>query len=381
MKVVILATAIGPTNRGVGQYEQYLLPLLLKLLASGGWQGRVILAKDGSLPEPPAGFEYRRLPAPRDISPLRFLSEQICLPLWTRGAEVFLSLESVFPFTPILAKRKMVVVHDMHVVRHRHGPKEYPEDYSWQYRKWANWARRRAAKTADLVVAVSGFTADEIHDLSGVPRERILVIPNGVDHHRFRPTKDEAALERVKLRYALPETFYLYVGPYSRKKNLLLIVEAYARVKSRGDFLPAVVVVGDMRRAPLYSATMARIERAGLGKDFVFLGTVPDDDLAVLYSLARALIYPSLYEGFGLPPLEAMACGTPVIASNRAAIPEVVGDAALLIDPTDPASLIEALHSLNNPSVRSDLTARGLKRAQRFSWERTAELLASVLQF
>jgi glycosyltransferase involved in cell wall biosynthesis len=379
MKVVILATAIGPTNRGIGQYERYVLPSLLKLLASAGCQGQVILAKDGSLPESSTGFEYLRLPSPKGLSPLRFVCEQICLPLWTRGADMFLSLESVFPLTPILAKRKIVVVHDMHVVRHANDPKRYPEDYSWQYRTWANRALRRAAEIADHIVTDSAFTAEEVHDLFRTPHERMTIIPLGLDHERFRPIKDDVTLGRVRLRYDLPETFHLYVGPYSRKKNLLLIVEAYLRAKNRGDIIHPVLVVGDTRRAPLYSATIARIEEAGLSNDFRFLGTVPDNDLAPLYSLARALIYPSLYEGFGLPPLEAMACGAPVIASKWTSLPEVVADAAVLIDPTDPSALLEALNQVKDELVRANLIARGLKRAQEFSWERTARKLAEVV--
>jgi glycosyltransferase involved in cell wall biosynthesis len=379
MKVVILATAIGPRNRGIGQYERYVLPPLLKLLASAGCQGRVILAKDGSLPEPPAGFEYSRLPSPRDISPVMFVCEEICLPVWTRGADVLLSLENVLPFTPNLAKRKIVVVHEAHTVRHANDPKGFPEDYSWQYRTWGKWALRRTAKIADDIVADSAFTAQEFHDLFRTPRERMTIILLGVDHERFRPIKDGVTLDRVRLRYDLPETFHLYVGPYSRKKNLLLIVEAYALAKRRGDIVLPVLVVGDTRRAPLYSATIARIEEAGLGNDFRFLGTVPDDDLAPLYCLARALIYPSLYEGFGLPPLEAMACGAPVIASKRTSLPEVVADAAVLIDPTDPSALLEALNQVKDELVRANLIAKGLKRAQEFSWERTARKLAEVV--
>jgi glycosyltransferase involved in cell wall biosynthesis len=379
MKVVILATAIGPTNRGIGQCERYVLPSLLKLLASAGCQGQVILAKDGGLPDPPTGFEYLRLPSPRDMSPLRFVAEQVCVPFWSRGADVFLSLESVFPICPIWASRKIVVIHGLHVMRHMISPEKYPEDYSWRYKAWANWAHRRAVETADRVIAVSKFTADEIHHLFHVPPERIRTIPNGVDHERFRPIREPAILDRLRVRYSLPESFYLYVGPYSTNKNLWLVVEAYAGRRNQRDIVRPVVVVGDTRRAALYSSTLNRIEQAGLGHLFRFLGSVGVDELAALYSMAHALIYPSLYEAFGLPPLEAMACATPVIASNRTAIPEVVGDAALLIDPTNPSALIEALNQVQDESVRADLVAKGLKRAQEFTWERTARKMAEVV--
>jgi glycosyltransferase involved in cell wall biosynthesis len=121
------------------------------------------------------------------------------------------------------------------------------------------------------------------------------------------------------------------------------------------------------------------IDRNGIGEYFQFLGYVPDADLPVLYGAARALIHPALHEGFGLPPLEAMSCGTPVIASNRTAIPEVVGDAALLIDPTNPESLLEALRTVNDESIRELLVAKGLERAQLFSWERSADLMVHLI--
>jgi glycosyltransferase involved in cell wall biosynthesis len=321
-----------------------------------------------------------KLPVVKDSSPLRLAAEQVFVPRWSAGADVFLSLESVFPLLPVLAKRKIVVVHDIHVIRHRMDPGKYPEDYSWRYRMWASWANRKAAEAADGVIAVSRFTGEEIHGILHVPLDRITVIPNGVDGGRFRRVRDGSILDEVRSRYNLPNSFYLYVGPHSKKKNLSLIVEAYAIAKPTRDVILPVVVAGDTRRAALYSSTLQRIDQTGLADFFRFLGNVPDEDLVALYSMARALIYPSLYEGFGLPPLEAMACGTPVVASNRTSVPEVVGDAALLIDPTDPASLIEALNSLNNPAVRSDLVARGLKRAQEFSWERTAELLIRALR-
>lgn len=379
MKVVILATAIGPMNRGIGQYERQLLPPFLSLAAAEGWRGTVILNRDGALPAPPVGFAYERLPIVRDLSPLRLAAEQLLVPLWTRGADVFLSMDGVFPIVPISANRKIVVTHDIHVIRHRRDPTAYPEDYSWRYKVWASSAHKKAIEAADRVVAVSHFTAAEIRELLGVPDQRVTVIPEGVDGERFHPIQKQSTLDEVRNRYDLPESYYLFVGPYSRKKNLRLIVEAYAVARHNRDVVLPVVVVGSTRRAPLYRATLRRIEQTDCADWFHFLGNVPDQDLPALYTMASAFIYPSLYEGFGLPPLEAMACGTPVVASNRTSIPEVTGDAALLIDPTDPLSLLEALQKIIDPAFRSALVDKGIKRAREFSWDRTASLLERAL--
>jgi len=379
MKVVILATAIGPLNRGIGQYERSLLPSLLSALAAQGCEGTVILSRGSSLPPPPSGFRYATLPVPAHISPLRFIAEQCCVPYWSAGADAFLSLDGVFPFSPVFAKRKIVVVHDIHVNRHVLDPKGYPEDYSWRYKLWASAAHRRAIKAADHIIAVSNFTASEIGDVMHVPHDRITVAPNGVDQGKFQPVEDRLCLEELRRRYNLPASFYLYVGPYSRKKNLRLIVDAYAAAKCCPDFLLPVVVVGSTRREPLYLSTMGRVRETGLGGLFHFLGPVADEELVGLYTAARALIYPSLYEGFGLPVLEAMACGTPVVGSSRSSVPEVVGGAAILVDPTSPETLIDALRRLTQEEVRNDLVARGFEQARQFTWNRTADLVSRAL--
>ncbi len=378
-RVVILASAMGLSNRGVGQYERYLLPHLLPLLAAGGCDVSVVLSRDAMLPSLGEGVQYLRLPAAQRNSLLRLLAEQLYIPYVSWGADCFLSLDSAFPLVPIKAKRKLGVIHDIHVILHRASREEYPEDYTWQYKAWGSRATKRIVKTADRIITVSHSVARELQSFLGVAADRILPIHHGVDHDRFRPFDDPAPVESVRKRYALPESFYLFVGPYSRKKNLRLIVEAYGAGELRPDVFLPVVVVGDTRRSSRYAATLALVEATGHADLFRFLGFVPDDDLPALYGAARALLYPSLYEGFGLPALEAMACGTPVVTSNRSSLPEVVGDAALLVDPTQPASLVRALDQLSNEGVRQDLIARGLKHAQKFSWRHTAEAMAEAI--
>jgi glycosyltransferase involved in cell wall biosynthesis len=235
---------------------------------------------------------------------------------------------------------------------------------------------RKALRAADSIITVSQFTANELVSFAGVTHDRISVIPNGIDHGRFHPPGDNSRLEEVRSRYHLPPAFYLFVGQPSRQKNLPLIVESYASGMLPGEFRLPVVVACNRRRSALFKDTMARINQAGLSGLFQFTGYVLDEDLPLVYAMARALLYPSRYEGFGSPPLEAMACGTPVICSNSTSLPEVVGDAALLIDPGQPNSLTEAIHRVNDEPTRRELVKRGIKRAQAYSWESTARRLA-----
>ncbi|MGC2064309.1 MAG: glycosyltransferase family 1 protein [Thermodesulfovibrionales bacterium] len=378
-KIVILATAIGANNRGIGQYERYLLPRLLVLLRTHGNNVLVILSKNALLSEKIDGITYIHLPSASTQSLLRLFFEQIYVPFYCYNADIFLSLESVFPLVPVGAKQKVTVVHDIHVIRHSTQPQKYPEDYSLQYKLWANLATKRSIALASRIITVSRFTAMEINSLFGVPFNKLITVPNGVDVKKFYPIEDLGAIERIKRRYSLPSSFYLFVGPYSKKKNLKLIIDAYASDNVAHDILLPVVVVGDTRRSNLYSETLTLIRSNHQEDRFIFLGTVPDDDLPALYSAAQAFLYPSLYEGFGLPALEAMACGTPVVASNTTSLPEVVGDAALLINPAEPESLIEALRKINNRDTREILIRKGLDRVKSFSWERTADLMAEAI--
>jgi len=378
-KIVIYAAGIGPTNRGIGQYALHLLPKLLPKLQKRNCRITVILSRDSRLSISLPGVELKRLPVLRDKTAKRFLLEQVFLPLWSRKADVFVSLESVLPVIPLSAKRKMTVVHDIHVIRHLNEPEKYPEDYTLQYKFWARISTKRAVKSSDLIVSVSQFSKEEIHDFYQVPLSKIVAVHNGVDHERFHVLEDNKVLERIKKKYDLPPRYYLYVGPISTKKNLALIVHAYASLKEARDFVLPVLVVGDTRRDRLYGSIHSDLKQEELKKLFLLPGFVPDSDLAALFSGAYAFIYPSFYEGFGLPVLESMACGTPVIAARSSSIPEVAGDAALLIDPADPESLLNAMEKIHTKKHYENLKRKGLERVKQFSWEKTAGQMADVI--
>ena len=376
MRVLIIATGIAPRMGGVGHYERQLLPHLATSLTARGCHVTVLLSRDGRLSHLDAGMRVVRLPVSRNPGILRILAENIYIPALSFRTDVAVALDHRFPLVPVRGGRTLVVVHDVFPLQQRAG--EFPTDTNTLRRWHYSLAIRRAIKAADILVADSEFTASKIARFFEAA-ERISVIPLGIDHERFHPPSETGEIERLRSFYRLPPQFYLFVGSLSFHKNLRLIVETYSSGDLPRQYMLPVVLVGASRNEDPSNPTVQLIDCKGIREYFQFLGYIPDTDLPALYGAARALIHPAWHEGFGLPPLEAMACGTPVIASNRTAIPEVVGDAALLIEPGSSESLARALHSVNDEDMRRQLIARGLKRAAGYSWQRTAEMTAQVI--
>jgi len=242
MKVIILATAVGPTSAGAGQFSRQLLPHLLPILKAAGCQVTVLLRRDADLQLPAnlATVVYSPKAVGGKIS--RVWLEQGSPFFVTRGADVFFSMDSRFLLCPLWAGKKVVVVHDIHILRYLAAPAQYPIDASWADVKYFSWGIRKALRTADTIIAVSQFTANELVSFAGVRHDRISVIPDGINHERFHPPGDNSRLEEVRGRYNLPAAFYLFVGQPSKQKNLRLIVESYASRSLPGEFqLPVVV--------------------------------------------------------------------------------------------------------------------------------------------
>ena len=257
----------------------------------------------------------------------------------------------------------VVTVHDASFAR---APELFGSRDRFLFRFVAGSVRRAAA-----VIAVSEFTRRDLIDLYGVPEHRVHAIPNGVDA-RFVPRP--AAVATVVERHGLEAPFVLAVGALQARKNLPRLVQAFAAAAPL-DHLLAVVGGDRGGRAEVVAAAAA----AGLGDRLRLLGHVGEDALPDLYGAARALAFPSLYEGFGLPALEAMACGTPVVASRTTGLGEAVGDAALTVDPTSVDELADALgRVLHDDPLRMRLIAAGSARAAELSWSRTAARTAAV---
>jgi glycosyltransferase involved in cell wall biosynthesis len=282
--------------------------------------------------------------------------EQVVLP--ARAARLGAALVfSPANLAPLAWPRNVLVMHDAAVLRE-------PEAYSRAYRAWHATAGLASARRALGLVTVSEFSRRELVSLAGLDPERLTVIPGGVDA-RFTAA---AAAEPVAARSGLRRPYVLTIATDDRRKNLEKLGPVARALTEAGIDL---VWAGDRRP---YFATAAAA--AGVRS----LGYVRDADLPGLYAGARAFVLPSRYEGFGLTCLEAMACGTPVVAADRAALPETCGDAAILIDPDDPGALAGAvLRAATEPALREDLRARGLSRAAQFTWDRTAASVDTLL--
>lgn len=255
----------------------------------------------------------------------------------------------------------VVTVHDVSYSRH-------PEWYGRRTRAFLAEGTRRAVKHA-LVVTDSRFSADEMVTLYGADPRRIEVVPLAADP-RYRPRNPAP----VRSKYGLPERFVLYLGGVHERRRFELLLGALAKLGANGAPL---VVAGPVAE----EALAVGLARAGLTDelDLRLLGYVPDEDLPGLYSAATCFAWPSVYEGFGLPPLEALACGTPTIVADASSLPEVVGDAALRVPPDDLDALSEALgRVLGQPTLRSELAAAGPLQAAKFRWDRTASLMLDL---
>ncbi len=378
MRIGVDYTAAVWQGAGIGRYTRALVRELLEVDQSNEY----VLFFPRGLPRRPAPFleHQERLSQihpylqPRSIP----LTDHWTAVLWHRlrlpvpieavcgRLDLYYSPDFVLP--PQLGGHRVLTTHDLAFLTH---PECAVPRLEWYYR-----AVQRSIRTAELVLADSESTRRDLVRLLEVDPARVEVLFSGVGP-AFRPIEDRAPLEAVRARYNLPERFLLSVGTVEPRKNLIRLFEALAGLPQ--ELRVPLFIAG--RPGWLYEDTFAAANRLGLHEWVHFLGFVPDEILPALYNLAIALAYPSLYEGFGLPPLEAMACGTPVLTSRTASIPEVVGHAAVLVDPLDVASIREGLRRLLEDSIlRAHLRQAGLQRARQFTWRKAAERLRELMQ-
>jgi len=258
-------------------------------------------------------------------------------------------------------------------------PLRFPTYFSWRERLLFRLAVWFALRGCRGIIAVSRSTMDDLILFFRVDDRRVTVVPAAADSS-FRPQEDPGRFGDVRRRYGLPDRYVLYVGSNKPHKNLVRLVDAWATVVGRSAGSgAALVIAGPWDRR--YPEARERVEALDLGDHVRFVGPVAEVDLPALYQGAMLFVFPSQYEGFGLPALEAMACGTPVICGNRASLPELVGDASLLVDPDDVSALADAISRLlADESRRGALRQRGLARAHLFSWERVAKQTMAVYQ-
>lgn len=266
--------------------------------------------------------------------------------------------------------RTVYTLHDLIFLR-------YPA-YHLPYNRWyLTFTMPRYLRAADVIITPSECSRQDAIKYYGLPEEKIKVIYEA-PAPTFTPLTDPASLSRVRQKYSLPQKFILNVGTIEPRKNLSALLEAFHPLLVDWPDLK-LVLVG--KRGWLYESFFQRLQTLGLQDCVIFPGYVDEADLPAFYQLAEVFVFPSLYEGFGLPPLEAMAGGAPVVSSNRSSLPEVVGEAGLLVDPTDPAALNLAVRQvLGDSQLQANLRARGLAQARKFSWQKAVDELEEVYQ-
>lgn len=296
--------------------------------------------------------------------PAGHLWEQACLPV-SVGRSLLWSPNNT---GPVFLRHQVCTIHDI-------IPIDRPEWFSRSFVSWYKWLLPSLARSAQHLIAISEFTKSRIVDVFGVAPEKISVVLNGIGPE-FTP-RTEAEVQRVRKTLGIsPAPYLLYVGSVEPRKNLPRLLEAWARIHESCPDTQLLITGLSTRGSRVFSD----VHIGKIPPRVFFTGYVSDEDLPALYSGAVAFIYPSLYEGFGLPPAEAMACGTPVITSNGTSLPEVVGDAAVLVDPENVASIADAiLRVASSETLRREMSRRGIKRAQRFTWDHAAAQTWEIL--
>ncbi len=303
-------------------------------------------------------------------SPPVGITEQIEVPRVLQRHRVSLFHAPNSSTHPLAVSRFVVTVHDLTLKRF---PEFLPNPVG---RAYYTFMTDRAVRRAARVITVSQFTSDDVAASWPCAADKLRPVWNGVSR-TFRPVHDRHALESVRGRRELPERFLLYVGTCKRHKNLPRLLAAYSQLSAerrRGN--PLVLIARPDRR---YPEVEEAIRRTGIAEQVLWRPGVSDDDLPAIYTMARFVIMPSLYEGFGFPVAEAMACGTPSVVSRAGSLPEIGGDACIYADPYSVEDIHRALErAVDDDSLRATLSERGIARSVRFSWERAASEVAQV---
>ena len=298
------------------------------------------------------------------------IAEQVRIPLALARERVTLFHAPHYVLPPLVSCKSVVTIHDC---VHLMFPQYLPSRMALAYARMSiGFAARRATR----VMTVSESSKRDILRFVDVPADKIDVIYNAYDE-RFGVEPAEEDVVRVRERYQLHDEFVLYAGNVKPHKNLERLIEAFHLVRNRGLDHLKLVLIGD--EISKYAALRRAVHQHQLHKYVRFLGYLPEDTLAVMYRLAGVFVFPSLYEGFGLPPLEAMASGTPVVTSNVSSLPEVTGDAAVLVDPLEPQAIADGITSvLTDETLRADLRRKGVARAKQFSWEQSVRRIHDI---
>ncbi len=351
---------------GIGTYIRNILTELSRLDRTNEY---VVLCRPDDLDSGEVlGRNFRMVP---ETAPTYSVAEQFKIPLSLARERVRLVHEPHYVLPPLVRCRSVVTIHDC---IHLMFPQYLPGRLAYVYAKGSMWS---AARKANRILTVSEASKRDILRFFDVPADKVAVIYNAIDERFLAPPNLER-MDLVRQRYQLDHPFVLYVGNIKPHKNIERLIDAFGRARSRGcpDDVKLVIIGDEISK---YPGLRQSVHKHKLDKHVRFLGFQPMETLAAFYRLARAFVFPSLYEGFGLPPLEAMACGTPVVTSNVSSLPEVAGDAALLVDPYDAEAIAAGIgQALTDEPLRAELITRGYARARSFSWAQSVKKIHDI---
>jgi len=301
--------------------------------------------------------------------PLKVFWHEVLIPYHCKKLKVDVFHQPNFISARKGSFKKIVTIHDL-------STKIYPEQKPFNVRWYYNMYVSNTIKKADIIMADSENTKKDIIRYYNVDKEKIKVVYPGVMDY-FREINDKNLLNKVRDKYKLPEEYIFFVGTIEPRKNLVRLLKAFSEVIKGVNKSIFLVIAG--YKGWLTKPFFKMLNALGISEKVLLLGYVNEEDLPALYNSAKIFVFPSIYEGFGIPPLEAMACGTPVIASNASSIPEVVGDSAILVDPYDEKMLAnEIINLLKDNNLQKELSEKGLKRAKLFSWEKMAKEVLEI---
>jgi len=370
VRITIDYTPALRQTAGIGRYTRGLITAL----AEADQANEYTLFSAGQSPDGviwPANFTIRTIHVPARWLTAGWHRLRIPLPVERLVGDCDIFHSPDFTLPPLHKARGVVTVHDLSFLR-------VPQCADPGLRSFLEREVPRAVKYATRVLADSENTRKDLVELLNVAPEKISVVPAGVET-RFQPVSDTARLAEVRARYNLPDWFILMVGTIEPRKNLARLIAAYSQLRRQTGLPHALVIAG--KEGWLFQGIYDQVAKEGLTDRVLFPGFVADADLPALYTLADLLAFPSLYEGFGLPPLEAMACGTPVVTSDNSSLPEAVGSAALLVNAEDTDGLTEAMaRVLCDASLRMRLAEQGRAQAARFTWPAAARKLLEAYQ-
>lgn len=365
MRIGIMLRHYEQHEGGVKHYTRTLLPLLFTL----GAQHRYVLIYRN----PKLIGTYAAFPNVEELVsrvPGTVLWDQLAVPWVTRYQQLDVLFNPKFT-VPLLHPAKKIFV--------LHGSEWFaiPRHFKWYDRLYCRAVVPWYCRQADAFIAVSEQVRQDAVRYAHADPKKIFTIHNAIDPRQFHLIEDEARLAAVRARYRLPEKFVLWVGQIESRKNVKRLLRAFAAIAR--EFPHRLVIAGDERSST--REELSEVAELGLEGRIQFLGWVPHTDLPAIYRLAELFAFPSLYEGFGIPLVEAMACGCPILTANTCAPPEVVEGAGYLVDPGDVGAIAAGLRAtLGDPALRARLIARGLERAQAFSWEKSAREVLAVFE-